>query len=260
MLKIVDIQEHDKVDWYEKDHLAGQIYCLSLVTYGKCVYWVNEQKQIMEKGEMLLIPAHLAYYGKSIPTMMHTKLVIYFQIEQPDLALSILHQPEPLRLKLGCYDLIHEKLKMIILQWTEHTPYYELMTETLLMQLLIEISREYDQKLISGDKHQLVDMMKHYIQRNYNHRITKEQLGEVIERTPNYAANLFKSVTNQTISDYVHHQRMKRAVYMLTESQLTIAEIAEFLGYRDLSYFYRVFKRMMGTVPSELMHDRPPIL
>lgn len=260
MLKIVDVQEHHTVNWYEKDHLAGQIYCLSLVTYGKCVYWVNEQKQIMEKGEMLLIPAHLAYYGKSIPTMMHTKLVIYFRVEQPDLDLSILHQPEPLRLKLGCYDLIHEKLKMIILQWTEHTPYYELMTETLLMQLLIEISREYDQKLISGDKHQLVDMMKNYIQRNYNQRISKEQLGEVIERTPNYAANLFKSVTNQTISDYVHHQRMKRAVYMLTESQLTIAEIAEFLGYRDLSYFYRVFKRMMGTVPSELMHDRSPIL
>lgn len=104
-----------------------------------------------------------------------------------------------------------------------------------------------------------MERMKRYIERHYRERVTKEELGDEINKTPNYAAALFKSMTNQTISQYVHDQRMKRAVYLLTESQLSIQEIAEFLGYRDLSYFYRIFKRITGSPPSDLLHERPPI-
>jgi AraC family transcriptional regulator of arabinose operon len=49
---------------------------------------------------------------------------------------------------------------------------------------------------------------------------------------------------------------MKTAVYMLTESQLMISEIADYLGYNDVSYFYRIFKRSTGSSPSDFLHER----
>ncbi|MNG21412.1 HTH-type transcriptional activator RhaR [compost metagenome] len=80
--------------------------------------------------------------------------------------------------------------------------------------------------------------------------MTKEELGACINRTPNYAASLFRRATGQTISEAVHAARMKTAVYMLTDSLLTVAEISDYLGYRDVSYFQRVFKRTTGRTPS----------
>ncbi|WP_375295215.1 helix-turn-helix domain-containing protein [Paenibacillus sp.] len=37
---------------------------------------------------------------------------------------------------------------------------------------------------------------------------------------------------------------------MLNESLLTISEISDFVGYSDLSYFQRMFKRIAGHPPS----------
>lgn len=130
------------------------------------------------------------------------------------------------------------------------------MAQSILTELLIDISREFDRGLIQSEKQRHVEHMKRHVERHYREKITKEVLGEVINRTPNYAASLFKEVTGRTISECVHRQRMKRAVYMLEESRLNAAEIAEFLGYKDVSYFYRMFKKITGDSPSALLKDR----
>ncbi|WP_046225961.1 AraC family transcriptional regulator [Paenibacillus dauci] len=258
MLEVVEVQEQHQMDWYEEQYLKEDEYSLVLITYGNCVYWVNGQKRILEKGELLLIPPGAGYYGKSVPTRVHTKQVIRFRVQQ--YVLPLLQSQEVLQMKPGGYDLYHDRLRHIAMQWRDKPAYYRLLADSLLVQLLVELNREYDRGMIREDKQRLVDAMKQHIQQNYSRRITKEHLGELIQRTPNYAASLFKNTTGQTISEYVHDQRMKRAVYMLTESQLTIAEIAEFLGYQEVSYFYRIFKRKMGVAPAEMMHDRSSVL
>lgn len=256
MITPVEVKQISGVDWYEEADNEKRSWRLSLVTYGKCVYWVNGDKQIMEKGELLLIPAGVPYYGKSIPTVTHTQIVIQWT-DQLSTGLSVLEREEALKHKPGCYELIRERLKVIHQQWQERTSYYVLMIEALLTEVLIYISRELDKGVITPEKHLHVERMKSYIERHYREKITKEELGDAIGKTPNYAAVLFKSVTGQTISQYVHAQRIKRAVYLLTESQLTVQEIAVFLGYQDLSYFYRIYKRVTGSAPSDLLLERP---
>ncbi len=274
-MKVHNVRQDHHMDWYEEQLLPWGHYMLSLCTYGNCVYWVNGQKYIMEKGELLLVPPQCSYYGKSVPTRVHTKQTVDFaqgealnnseaETKTPDadslMTLSLLRCKQPIHMKPGCYERIHDMLKQLAIQWEERPAYYELMAQSLLVQLLVELNREYDRGIISDDRHRLVEQMKRHIQQNYSSRIGKEQLAEVIQRTPNYAATLFKTITGQTISEYTHHERMKRAVYMLTESHLTVAEIAEFLGYQEVSYFYRIFKKTMGVPPTGLMQDRPPLL
>ncbi|PKQ87218.1 AraC family transcriptional regulator [Paenibacillus sp. BGI2013] len=258
MVTPLEVRHINGVGWYEEAVQSQQTWRLSLVTYGKCVYWVNGDKQIMEKGELLLIPGGTPYYGKSIPTVTHTQIVIQLQRDHTE-TLPALERYEALRHKPGCYELIHQRMSAIYQQWQERPSYYVMMSQALLMEVLIYMNRELDRGVIPPERHNHVERMKRYIERHYREKVTKEELGDEINKTPNYAAALFKSMTNQTISQYVHDQRMKRAIYLLTESQLSIQEIAEFLGYRDLSYFYRIFKRITGSPPSDLLHERPPI-
>ncbi|MEV5029036.1 AraC family transcriptional regulator [Paenibacillus sp. LPE1-1-1.1] len=256
MLAILDVHQDNGAGWYEEGEGRKFTFHLLLVTYGKCVYWVNEEKVILEKGDMLLIPGHVPFYGKSIPTVVHTKYVINFRKTAAECGLPLLHLQEPLRRRLGCFEVIQERLRALLTQYKERPAYYELMAEALLTEALIFINQESDRGIISSEKHRRVDSMKQYISTHYREKVTKEELGDVINTTPNYAATLFKAVTNQTISEYVHNQRMKTAVYMLTESQLMISEIADYLGYNDVSYFYRIFKRSTGSSPSDFLHER----
>ncbi|WP_141505466.1 helix-turn-helix domain-containing protein [Paenibacillus luteus] len=256
MIAISEAHQDNGADWYEEGAGRQLAFHLSLVTYGRCVYWVNEEKLILEKGDLLLIPGHVPYYGKSIPTVVHTKYVVNFHKLAEECALPLLRLEEPFKQKLGCFEVVQERLRGILTQYKERPAYYELMAEALLTETLIFLNQEKDRGVISSEKHRRVESMKQYIATHYRERVTKEELGDVISTTPNYAATLFKAVTNQTISEYVHNQRMKTAVYMLTESQLMISEIADYLGYNDVSYFYRIFKRSTGRSPSDFLHER----
>lgn len=251
MLAISDIHQDNSADWYEEGLGNKLSFHLVLVTYGKCVYWLNQEKIILEKGDLLLIPGHIPYYGKSIPTVLHTKYVINFRKHIEESSLPILQLQEPLHQKLGCYEMIQERCRAIWNQHKDRPSYYEMMAEALLTEALIYLNQELDRGAIPSEKHRRVESMKQYIGTHYRGRVTKEELGDVIKTTPNYAATLFKTVTSQTISEYVHNLRMKTALYMLTESQLTISEIADYLGYNDVSYFYRIFKRSTGSPPSD---------
>lgn len=260
MMVITDVHQDNGVDWYEERTLHEETWHLCLVTYGKCVYWVNENKVIMEKGDMLLIPSHIPYYGKSVPTVFHTKYVINFNKLCLDVELPILNSHGALKQKLGSYELIYERLKTILNQWKERPSYYVIMAEALLTETLIYMNQEWDRGVIPPETHRQVDSMKDYIHKHYREKVTKHELGETIKKTPNYAATLFRNVTNQTISEYVHNQRIKTAMYVLTESRLTIEEISKFVGYHDASYFHRIFKRITGSSPSDFLHERSSIL
>lgn len=276
MLELTAIRQDHGTEWYESATKGSELCQLVILTFGKCVYWVKDQKYILDKGDILYIPAGVTYYGKSIPTLFHTKYVVLWKplrhttfIDKDEevegmsrmdaLTLPLLLQPSPLHLKPGCYDLIHERIKLVQQHWSDRPPYYRIMAATLCMEALIHLNMEWDRGEVTPEHHRHVDRMKEYIQIHYRKRITKDELGDVIQKSPGYAATLLRRVTGRTISEHVHSQRIKTATYMLTESRLSIAEIAEYVGYSDVSYFYRIFKRHMGHPPSEILHQRSNI-
>ncbi|WP_020620038.1 helix-turn-helix domain-containing protein [Paenibacillus daejeonensis] len=260
MLTIEEVRHDRGVDWFE-EHIEPkerEAYQLILVTYGRCVYWLDGDKQIMEKGELLLIPPGTRYYGKSVPTVLHTKYVVRFAWHAASEVLPLLAPSVPWRQTPGCYELVVERLKQMAEQWQERSDYYRLMAGAQLTEILVYLSREADRGRLPDRKRRMAESMKQYIQSHYREAVNKSCLAEAVGITPNYAASLFRTVTGQTISDYVHRQRMKTAIYMLTDSLLTIHEIAEYVGYNDPSYFHRVFKRITGATPSAYLQERPP--
>ncbi|MFS0724572.1 helix-turn-helix domain-containing protein [Paenibacillus sp. 1P07SE] len=257
MLTIGEVRHDRGVDWYE-ERGEQEDYVLVLVTYGRCVYWLEGEKWIMEKGELLLLPPGVSFYGKSVPTVLHTKYVVSFSWPAAAEILPVLSQTEPWRQRPGCYELVAERLRELVTQWEERPDYYRLLAGAQLTEVLVYLSREADRGHLPDRKRRMADSMKQYIQTHYREAVNKATLGEAVGISPNYAASLFRTVTGQTISDYVHRQRIKTAIYMLTDSLLTIHEIAEYVGFSDASYFHRVFKRMTGRTPSAYLQDRPP--
>ncbi|GFN30028.1 AraC family transcriptional regulator [Paenibacillus xylaniclasticus] len=254
MLKLLDMNMDQSMNWYgnSKGTKTEAAYSLVLVSYGKCVYWIGGDKLILEKGDVLLIPPDADYYGKTVPTVFHEKLVIRFKTEQLPLEkqLPLLLTKPFAHGRPGRFEWMLERLREAYAEWTDKAPYADIRGSAVITELLALWNREYDQAPMAQGTQKLVDKMKQYIQQYHRERITKVELGACINRTPNYAASLFRRATGQTISEAVHAARMKTAIYMLTDSLLTVAEISDYLGYRDVSYFQRVFKRTTGRTPA----------
>ncbi|RUS48803.1 AraC family transcriptional regulator [Cohnella sp. AR92] len=256
MLKVNEIRQDRVIEWFEEVQGDQRFYTLVFVSYGKCVYWVNQTKLILEKGDGLLIPFGTPYYAKSIPSVFHEKYVFTFLPREGDNRLEILGGLSPVRLKIGSFDWTIDRMRTIVEEREDKTWLAEIRAESILAEVLVVWSRERQQGPVSAAVDYHAQRMKDYIQEYYREKITKEELGAHIGRSPNYAASLFRRATGQTISEYVHVTRMKKAVYLLKDSLLTVGEISEMLGYRDVSYFNRLFKKTTGRNPSDYTRER----
>lgn len=66
----------------------------------------------------------------------------------------------------------------------------------------------------------------------------------------NYLSRLVKKSTGRSVGDWIDIVRIQRAKRLLSETRLSIIDIAAEIGLEDQSYFSRLFKKETGMTPS----------
>ncbi|HIW32920.1 MAG TPA: helix-turn-helix domain-containing protein [Candidatus Paenibacillus intestinavium] len=61
----------------------------------------------------------------------------------------------------------------------------------------------------------------------------------------------FKKETGLTFPDYIHHIRLKEALQLMNNENLSITDISYMVGYNDVNYFIKVFKRHYDVTPHQ---------
>lgn len=90
-----------------------------------------------------------------------------------------------------------------------------------------------------------------YVQENFQKPISREQIADTFDISPNHVSRLFRKEGFMTFSDYLTFVRIDRAKYMLRSyTAMTLDEIATGCGYQDTSYFCRIFKNITRKTPS----------
>jgi two-component system response regulator YesN len=91
-----------------------------------------------------------------------------------------------------------------------------------------------------------------FIEKNYtNNTISLEMVADAVGKNPSYLSNLFKLETGKNFSEYLRELRMENAIEMLFDVSYKVYEIAEMVGYADVSSFAKAFKRHTGLRPGE---------
>lgn len=62
-----------------------------------------------------------------------------------------------------------------------------------------------------------------------------------------------RGLTNQTVHEFIRSIRLKRAVQLLEQKRMTITEVAYEVGFNDLTYFARCFRKQYQKSPSEYL-------
>lgn len=82
--------------------------------------------------------------------------------------------------------------------------------------------------------------------------LSVEDLSRAVFLSPSQMYRRVKASTGRTPSQFIRKIRMKKAVELLADSNLKIAEVAYEVGFTDPGYFTKVFKREYGELPGEL--------
>lgn len=92
-----------------------------------------------------------------------------------------------------------------------------------------------------------------YIQFNYFHDISIDDIAKAIGVSRSHLYRVFMTNLGQSPIDYLTEYRIDEACHLLRTSQLSIAEIAVSVGFFDQFYFSRVFKKHKGVPPSKYL-------
>lgn len=118
-------------------------------------------------------------------------------------------------------------------------------------QLLVRFPNpDYNASLSSEE---LVEKLDHYLQSSLSQSLSLQMLSDEFGVSKVYLCRIFKKYKNMTPIDYFNRLKIDRAAQMLTQfPKMPLREIASALGFNDIYYFSKVFKRIAGVSPSEL--------
>lgn len=148
------------------------------------------------------------------------------------------------------YDMLEE--------YDSRDKYYDFIIKADLLKLLAIIAREYKISRRTTEEEQTIERYRDnildaidYIDENYSQKLMLEDVCKVSAMSQSYFCYIFKSLTGKTFTKYLSDLRINKAMSLLTETNMSVSEICFAVGFNDVAYFCRIFKKDVGTSPGE---------
>ena len=90
-----------------------------------------------------------------------------------------------------------------------------------------------------------------YLSDHYAAEIPMERLTQIACMGTTKLKSSFKKVYDCTITEYIQQRRMSQAENLLTNTDLSIGQIAQTVGYSTSSRFAELFRKSTGLLPGE---------
>ena len=95
-----------------------------------------------------------------------------------------------------------------------------------------------------------------YIDDNYTKKLTLIEVAEKIYVSQWHLSKLLNRYTGKNFSEILNHARIKRAKELLEDPALRIGDVAELVGFFDITHFSRVFKKQAGVSANEYRNTK----
>ncbi|MDY3917523.1 MAG: response regulator [Candidatus Limivivens sp.] len=97
----------------------------------------------------------------------------------------------------------------------------------------------------------VVSRVKRYIHGHLGEELSRNQLAGQVFMSADYLSRVFQQETGIKLSEYITRTRMEKAAQLLEETDMTVGDIADAVGYGNLAYFTKVFRERNQTTPAQ---------
>ncbi|ODH02057.1 AraC family transcriptional regulator [Nostoc sp. KVJ20] len=95
----------------------------------------------------------------------------------------------------------------------------------------------------------LLNQVFNFIEENYHQSISLCNVATAVGYCPAYLTNMIRRHTGKTVNHWIVERRMLAARTLLRESNLSVSQIAETVGYQHEGHFFRQFRQNHQTTP-----------
>ena len=153
---------------------------------------------------------------------------------------------EPVRSKSG---VLNELFLRLYTEFRRPDNVSELAIEGLALEMLAQVARETARRDSRPAK--WLVQARDFLDANYNHQFKLDSIAETVGIHPIHLAREFRRHFRYSVGEYVRARRVEYVCLQLTTSDAPLADIAIAAGFSDQSHLSRIFKRALGTTPSE---------
>ena len=136
---------------------------------------------------------------------------------------------------------------------------YELFIKSQLFQLFFVLEnkcRNYGKKPNNRKTLEKMKVILKYIENNYAQKISVADAAEIAGFSESHFMRYFKETIGTSFIDYLKEYRLTMAARLLHASDSSILDISEEVGFENLSYFNRAFKKRYHVTPSQYRKSR----
>ncbi|GIP34180.1 AraC family transcriptional regulator [Paenibacillus sp. J2TS4] len=106
-------------------------------------------------------------------------------------------------------------------------------------------------KVKREEQYDIIEFVMNFLENHYEEDISLDLLSEKLNMSSTYLSGYIKEKTGHNFTEHLNRVRIRAAKELLSNSDLTIKEIGERLGYRNSTSFIRMFKKWTGSPPGD---------
>lgn len=232
-------------------HLHYQIECF-LLRAGETTVFIDSVEYTVKAGDLCMVFPNQIHQFKTT-TLEDYTLVIVNPDMVPDFENFFINNiPESPVLEnavnIGNIPILFKKISE---EYEKKSPYKEFIIKGSLLALFGEIFSEMKMRdLKMGDSCALKTVVN-YCAHNFSKELSLSILEEELHISKYYISHLFSNRLKVRFNDYINSLRISDACRQLRQTDKTITEISECVGFNTLRTFNRSFMKLKGVSPSE---------
>lgn len=103
----------------------------------------------------------------------------------------------------------------------------------------------------NSSRDSIIDDILYYIDHNYQNNIKLESIAPLFGYNSAYLGKIFSKTVGVNFNYYVDYIRINHSKELLLQNKLKVYEISELIGYKNVDYFHKKFKKYVGVSPAE---------
>ena len=239
-------------DWHSVPHTHNHVELFYIIG-GKGQFLINDQLYPVNTNHLVIIN----------PNVIHTEVSLnaqpleYIVLGVDGIELSISGTSNGQFCILDHFESLDMAscLRNILREMEMKQPGYEDVCQAFMEILIIRLMRSTGLSLPSETSvvstNRQCAAVRRYIDLHFKEALTLEQLAEEGHMNKFYLSHAFKREYGVSPINYMISRRIEESKYLLAETDLSMSQIAQLLGFSSLSYFSQVFHRTQSVSPKE---------